>query len=89
MGDEGGTIILVLPGLLPQHVSHFIVAASPNQIQIMNQDEKIAEIPYNNPRAFECFKSSSEIGIIEYPKGEAFPGAITALAYVRTREYAL
>lgn len=77
-------MVIVLPGMLPMDAPNYTVSASPNEIRLKAGHEEIARFPYNNPEVFKFLSTSNQVGIVEYPPGEYFPNAITAVAYVET-----
>ncbi len=84
MGQDD-SMVIVLPGLLPQGADNYTVSASPSEIRIKAGFNEIARFPYSNDRVFHLLTTRSQVGIVEYPPKEAFPNCITAVAYVETR----
>lgn len=84
MEGNDGSMVIVLPGNLPRGASTYTVSASPTEIRIKADYNEIAKFPYRNERVFNMLSGFSQVGIVEYPPKEAFPGCITAVAYVQT-----
>jgi len=81
---QDGSMVIVLPGRLPSS-PNYTVSATPSQIRIRTGQTEIAAFPYNNPEVFQRLSHFSQVGIVEFPEGDYFPDAITAMAYVETR----
>lgn len=79
-----GSMVIVLPGNLPGGAGSYTVSASPHEIRIKADYNEIAKFPYKDPEVFDLLSGFSQVGIVEYPPKEAFPGCITAVAYVQT-----
>jgi hypothetical protein len=84
MGQEG-SMVIVLPGMLPKDAPNYTVAATPSEISIRAGYDEIAKFPYKNQQVFDLLTTFTQVGIVEYPPKEAFPNCITAVAYVQTR----
>lgn len=82
---EGGSMVIVLPGLLPKDAPNYTVSATPAHIRIKAGHDEIAKFPYQSSDVFERLSHVSQVGIIEFPPEDFFPGCITAVAYVETR----
>lgn len=82
MGQDD-SMVIALRGALPV-ADHYTVAATPAEIRIKAGHNEIARFPYENARVFNLLSKSSQVGIVEYPEHETFPGAITNVAYVQT-----
>ena len=81
MGD--GQTVVVLPGNLPL-AEHYTIAATPDEIRIKAGHNEIARFPYKNDNAFRALQTASQVGIVEFAKGDIFPNQITNMAYVQT-----
>ncbi len=82
---QGDSMVIVLPGLLPKVDTTYTISASPSEISIKAGFNEIARFPYSNENVFRILTMSSQVGIVEYSPKDAFPNAITAVAYVQTR----
>lgn len=78
-------MVIVVNGHLPKNAPHYTVAATPNNIKFKAGWDEVASIPYANEEVFRRLTRATEIGVVEYePPKEAFPNAITNVAYVQT-----
>lgn len=78
------TLVMVLPDRLPPGANTYTVHATPNEIRIKADYNEVARFSYNNPDVFNTLAGTNQIGLVENPPNEAFPGYITNLAYVTT-----
>ena len=82
MGKDD-SMVIVLPGNLPS-ADNYTVAATPDEIRIRAGYNEIARFPYQNDRVFGLLSTFSQVGIVEFPPQDSFPGSITNVAYVQT-----
>lgn len=80
--------MIVVPDFLPEG-KNYTVSVSDKDVRFRAGHEKIAEIPVTHPEVLKRLLSSTEVGIVEYPKGEPWPDCITAMAYIEVRKGAL
>ena len=85
---EGQSIVIVVPAHLPQDKS-CTVSVSDKDVKFRAGFENIGEVAVTHPEVLKRLSSQTEIGIVEYPKGEPWPDCITAMAYVELRKGAV
>src|SRR5262249_14044116 len=81
---KGSTIIVVVPAHLPQR-NVFVYVDETRLAFTTDADGKnvIADVPYMGAEVYRRLLSDPQMGLVEYPPGEKFPDAITAVATVR------
>lgn len=81
---EGNSIYIVVPMELPEGKS-VTVSVSEKDIRFKSGRNHLAEIAYDNAEVYSRLSRFSQVGLMEYPEGEAYPNCITAIAYVELR----
>lgn len=82
---QGHSIVIVVPGDLPQ-AETYTVSVSDRDVRFKAGYTEIGMVPMRDSEVYGRLARLSQIGLIEYPKGEPFPDAITAVAYIELRK---
>ena len=82
---EGQSVVIVIPAFLPEDKT-YTVSVGDTDLRFKSGFEKIAEVPLTHPEVLKRLKAHTEIGIVEYPKGEPWPDCITNVAFVEVRK---
>lgn len=81
---QDNSIVVVVPAHLPQE-GGITLSISPRDVKFRAGFKEIANIPLTHPDVMARLKDQYEIGVVEYPEGDAFPDCITAIAHVEIR----
>lgn len=82
---QGNSIVIVIPSDLPK-AETYTVSVSDRDVRFKAGYTEIAKVPMQDGEVYSRLARHSQIGLVEYPKGKAFPDCITALAYVEIRK---
>ncbi len=82
---QGHSIVIVVPGDLPK-AETYTVSVSDRDVRFKAGYHEIATVPLYDSEIYHRLSRHSQVGLVEYPQGKAFPDCITALAYVEIRK---
>jgi hypothetical protein len=81
---QDNAIAIVIPAKLPP-ADTYTVSVSEKDVKFRAGFREIASIPFQSAEVLSRLSVRSQVGLVEYPKGQPFPDCITALAYVELR----
>lgn len=82
---QGHSIVIVVPSDLPK-AETYTVSVSDRDVRFKAGYKEIATVPMRDSEVYSRLTRLSQIGLVEYPKGEPFPDCITAVAYIEVRK---
>ncbi len=81
---QGKSIVIVVPGRLPQ-AETYTVAVSPGALSFRADYDEIAHIPYKNKEVYERLSYHPQVGVMEF-YGKEYPKRLSAVAYIEVRK---
>lgn len=80
---QGHSVVIVVPGNLPQAETYTVSVCDKN-IRFRAGYDSIAELDYPGGEIFDRISNNTQVGLVEF-NGEELPPHITKVAYVEVR----